>query len=399
MGKDYIIKELEELRRRALKEPFPRGSRMREKEKKMTLKLKKEINKEEQETYEEDDSPVLPPPDIVAYNELRSCADLFRMYTQGILKIQPEFQREIVWKPADQTRFIDSLVKELPIPSMCFSYDYKEQKWLVIDGLQRMATIIKFLSGENWKLSNLKDIDRKLAGRNATNFVDKNNPLHEYYTRVENLTLPITVIRCDYSKNDHMNYLFTIFHRLNAGGMRLNNQEIRNCIYSGAFNNLLKELDKYVPWMRLNKMKKGKSYRFTKQELTLRLFAFHDNYSNYQGRLASFLNNYMKENRKLSKGRLEKKKALFNQTVDIVFQRIFEGKVPPKLSVTVLEAVLVGVSFNIKHLESIPPKKAQILYQELLRHEEFTEEKLSEGLSGKPRVIGRIKAAKSIFAK
>ncbi len=102
----------------------------------------------EQSTFFEDDSSELPPPDIIAYNELRSCADLFRMHTQGILTIQPEFQREIVWKDPAQTRFIDSLVKQLPIPSMCFSLDYKTQKWQVIDGLQRMASIIRFLSAD-----------------------------------------------------------------------------------------------------------------------------------------------------------------------------------------------------------------------------------------------------------
>ena len=82
----------------------------------------------EVQTFQEDDSFELPPPDIIAYNELRSCADLFRMYKEGILEIQPEYQREIVWTDADQTRFIDSLVKQLPIPSMCFSLDYKSQK-------------------------------------------------------------------------------------------------------------------------------------------------------------------------------------------------------------------------------------------------------------------------------
>ena len=46
---------------------------------------------------------------------------------------------------------------------------------------------------------------------------------------VENVTLPITVLRCDYSKESHNNYLFTIFHRLNSGGKKLTNQEIRNC--------------------------------------------------------------------------------------------------------------------------------------------------------------------------
>ena len=103
-----------------------------------------DLDKLEQKTYQEDDSPEIPPPDIVAYNELRSCADLYRMKTEGILDIHPEFQREFVWKAPDQTRFIDSLIKQLPIPSMCFSLDFKAQKWQVIDGLQRMSTICKF---------------------------------------------------------------------------------------------------------------------------------------------------------------------------------------------------------------------------------------------------------------
>lgn len=62
----------------------------------------------ENESFYANDYTELPPSDIVAYNELRSCADLFRMKLQGILEIQPEFQRDIVWKGPDQTRFIDS---------------------------------------------------------------------------------------------------------------------------------------------------------------------------------------------------------------------------------------------------------------------------------------------------
>ena len=84
----------------------------------------------EARTLNEDDSAEIPPTDIVAYNELRSCADLHRMYEQGILEIQPDFQRDIVWKGPDQTRFIDSLIKQLPIPSMCFALDHKAQRWI-----------------------------------------------------------------------------------------------------------------------------------------------------------------------------------------------------------------------------------------------------------------------------
>jgi len=77
----------------------------------------------EQETFDDEGSYPIPPDDIVAYNELRSCADIFRLYTQKVLDIQPEFQRDIAWQPAAQTKFIDSLVKQLPIPSLCFAYD------------------------------------------------------------------------------------------------------------------------------------------------------------------------------------------------------------------------------------------------------------------------------------
>ena len=223
----------------------------------------------EEEAFVGDDNADLPPADIVAYNELRSCADLFRMHTQGSLVIQPEFQREIVWKSAAQTRFIDSLIKQLPIPSMCFGLDYKRQEWQVIDGLQRIWSIIQFLSGGNWKLSELKDIDPKISGQAASTFADQNSPLHAYYTRVENLTLPITVLRCDYSKKSHANYLFTIFHRLNTGAMKLNNQEIRNCIFSGPLNDLLRRLNRTPTWKRLNRMKSDVGYRFTKEEVGL----------------------------------------------------------------------------------------------------------------------------------
>ena len=76
---------------------------------------------EEQTFFEEDRDQPIPPENVVAYNELRSCADLHRMHASGKLEIQPDFQRDIVWKIEEQARFIDSLVKQLPIPSMCFS--------------------------------------------------------------------------------------------------------------------------------------------------------------------------------------------------------------------------------------------------------------------------------------
>ncbi|MCD4651206.1 MAG: DUF262 domain-containing protein [Candidatus Cloacimonetes bacterium] len=126
-----------------------------------------EDDQEENEDYNE-----VPPEDIVAYNELRSCADLLRMFEDEQLIIQPDFQRDIVWGNAMQTRLIDSLIKQLPIPSLCISYDYNTQKRYVIDGLQRIYSIVRFLSvdsGHNktepWILARLDDISETISGK------------------------------------------------------------------------------------------------------------------------------------------------------------------------------------------------------------------------------------------
>lgn len=356
------------------------------------------LKKWEIDTFVEDDDSELPPPEIIAYNELRSCADLFRMYTEGILDIQPSFQREIVWNEPQQSRFIDSLVKQLPIPSMCFSLDYKTQKWQVIDGLQRMWTIIRFLNGSDWTLSKLEDIDPVLAGQPVQKFSDRNSELNRYFKRVQNLTLPITVIRCDYSKDSHTNYLFMIFHRLNTGGEKLNNQEIRNCIFNGTFNQLLKTLNSNPSWKRLNRMKDVKGYRFVKEELILRFFAFHDGYQAYQGRLGRFLNKYMKDHRNPPDQFLKQKEDMFNRTVKLADNVIFEGTAPRDLSIAVLEGLLVGISLNLSHVESLPATRVKRLYQLLRDKPEFAEDKLKEGLAGKTRVIDRMEAAKSVFS-
>jgi len=69
---------------------------------------------EEKDSWQ-DDQNEQSPKEIIAYNELRSCADILRMYLNGQLKIQPDFQRDLVWSKPAQTRFVDSLTKQLPV--------------------------------------------------------------------------------------------------------------------------------------------------------------------------------------------------------------------------------------------------------------------------------------------
>ena len=312
-----------------------------------TLEEVETLENLENQSLFEDDNAVVPPSDIVAYNELRSCADLFRMYDQKILTINPDFQRDIVWKGPDQTRFIDSLIKALPIPSMCFAMDHKAQRWLVIDGLQRMSTVVRFLEGGDWILSALDDIEPEIAGKSVAAIRQKTSSLHHYYTRVENLSVPVTVLRCDFSKKSHMRYLFTIFHRLNTGGIKLNNQEIRNCIYGGAFNQLLRSCDKYPAWRNMNKMKDNMMYRFAKQEIILRFLALHERAESYDGHLASFLNNYMHDHQNDTPEFIGSKRSLFERTITCAWVKVFASKEPDKLSLTVMEALLVGIGSNV----------------------------------------------------
>ena len=351
---------------------------------------------EELDTYSEEDFEQVPPADIVAFNELRSCSDLVRLYKKGKLDIQPPFQREKVWRPKDYTRFIDSLIKQLPIPSMCFSLDYKTQKWQVIDGLQRMSSIIKFLKEENWRFSKLDDIDPRISGISSKIMQDESSDKYELYERVENLTLPITVLRCDLSKKAHNNYLFTIFHRLNTGGTKLNNQEIRNCIYSGSFNDKLKELNETDGWKTINNIKEDRQYRFATVELILRLFAFYDRLPDYKGKLARFLNEYMEDHKEPDEEFLNEKEVLFNNTVNIIVNSI-QPNLLHDLNLTVLEALIYGCAKNNDTLQGKQPEQITQAFNALKKAEEFSAESLKGGLAAKEKVQTRLNKAEEIM--
>lgn len=340
----------------------------------VTATFEPELPPAEASSFEEADSnePV-PPPDIIAYNEVRSCADLYRLFASGKMEIQPDFQREVVWKRDERARFIDSLVKQLPIPSMCFSLDPKSQRWKVIDGLQRMTSITDFLGPNEWRLAPLDDIHPLLRGRTNASLRSGDEAGIILYSSVENVTIPVTVIRCDYGKREHMRYLFTIFHRLNSGGVRLNNQEIRNCIYTGRFNNTLKQFDlENADWQVVKNRIWGSVSRFRSVEILLRVLAFSEELSTYVGNLADFLNNYMH-----SKAEIPQLQA------DVVGEKLAHatklarcalGDQPAgKLSLAIVEALLVGVLVNQGVLADVSAPAVHERFIRMLSMKPFSE--------------------------
>ena len=301
-------------------------------------------SKQIEELFEKsDDAQPVPPSDVVAYNELRSCADLVRMFTSGKLEIQPDFQRDVVWKEEEQARFIDSLVKQLPVPSMCFSLDYKSQKWKVIDGLQRMSSIIRFLGPSTWHIKPQPDIDPRLCDVTNAQLREGTEEQKRIYSQVEEVSIPITVIRCDYSKNSNMRYLFTIFYRLNSGGVRLTNQEMRNCIYSGPFNEMLKKLDKEnADWKMVKARIWGGMDRYRSVEVLLRVLAFSSSFESYDGNMAGFLNDYMHDNMNAANGDITKSEIALKRAITTT-KSALSGMSGGKRSLTLIEALMVGL--------------------------------------------------------
>jgi len=355
------------------------------------------IEQEEENSLSEADEAELPPSDIVAYSELRSCADLYRMYEEGFLELQPDFQREEVWRGTTKTRFIDSLVKQLPIPSLCFGYDYKTEKRQVIDGLQRITSIVRFLGPERWQLSRLDDIDPRISGASNEDFRRVGSELASFYRRVQNATLPITVLRCDFNKKSHQSYLFTIFHRLNTGGMKLNNQEIRNCIYQGSFNSLLRELAAESSFQKLLGFTPLDVKRFKVEELLLRFFAFNERIDEYRGRLAGFLNSYMSDHKDEAPDSIAEHRRLALAVLNCIVEKLPEVLAGRRRPLAIVEALLVGIARNIVRIEAAAPQQVAAAFDQMLADAEFSEDKLRGGLADSEKVRGRILAAETAF--
>ena len=354
------------------------------------------MSKDNYEEYSGSLPDTQPPKDVVAYNELRSCADLYRLHKEGILDIKPDFQRDVVWKFPVQTVFIDSLIKQLPIPSMCFSMDFNTQKWQVVDGLQRMNTIVSFLDDKEWRLSRRNDINSKISGRTNLDIKNGDDESAILYRRIQNLSLPVTVIRCDLTKENHTEYLFTIFHRLNSGGSRLNHQEIRNCIFSGPYNNFLRDLDQMPIWKIIKNLLPAKGARFRSIELILRFISLSINEDNYSGNMPAFLNNYMREQRYADQNYRDGIKHIFIESVTILLKAL-DKTVNLRINYTLIETALIGISFNLEDLSTANDVHLGQLLTKLANSYEISSDTVKTDSTATTNVKNRIAVAKKIF--
>lgn len=260
------------------------------------------------------------------------------MLDRGQLDLQPQFQREYVWalRPELPSRLIESLLLKIPIPPIYFG-NVRGGRLEVIDGQQRLTTLVKFVRNE-FALSKLQ----RMSSLNGKFFRDLTVEQQERILRE-----PIRSIEIDAAGNTELRY--EVFERLNRGSMALNEQELRNCVYRGPFNQLLAELEKDLAW---RKVKGGLiEPRFKEREIILRFFAFANRLPQYTGNLKSFLNEYMRQYAPRDEPGLKNHAVLFRQTMQNIYavfgthsarlyeinQRTNNGDWDSKFSVTALD--------------------------------------------------------------
>lgn len=163
-----------------------------------------------------------------------SIGELINLYDDDELDIHPEFQRVYRWSPEQKSQFIESILLGIPLPSI-FVAQRQDGIWDVVDGLQRISTILSFLgklkNEDNGFLEPLKlQATRYLPALEGKVWEDKNNPKNEIEIEIKRLfkreKIDIKIIKRE-SDNDTK---FELFQRLNTGGSALSEQEVRNCI-------------------------------------------------------------------------------------------------------------------------------------------------------------------------
>ena len=277
--------------------------------------------KGEEETYSDDSLY-----NITSFGTDLSYREIITMYEDGDLE-KPELQRKYVWTKNEASRFIDSILLGLPVPSI-FLAKTENDKRLIVDGYQRIMTVYDYMKrgvfgGDNkvFKLSNSENINVAWRGKTFSELTE------DQKRRIR--TSPIHAIVFEQKHPQDDTGMYQIFERINTSGRALKPQEIRNCVYHGKFNQFLFDLDKEKVWRKVIGSDNEDS-RMADVELILRFFAFVDilgreEMKQKQINLVKYLNVYMSQYSKISDDTIEEKKEQFLNTIGFLYDNIGEN--------------------------------------------------------------------------
>jgi len=226
----------------------------------------------------------------------------------------PEFQRGFVWSGPEKSRFIESLILGLPVPTVFLAIDSISKEYNIIDGQQRLKTLQSYLGGE-FSLSG-KSLSEELKGCYFSSDVAKSrNP--KVLSRVDSRALSdavlhAVVIRSELPEGtpdtEYSEAIIQIFKRLNTSGKPLQSQEIRASIFRGPLLSLLDGLNSLGVWRKLF----GNVHsRMKDVEAILRVLALYVQGEKYKSPMPRFLDSFMEEFRFSEDARLDELESKF----------------------------------------------------------------------------------------
>jgi Protein of unknown function DUF262/HNH endonuclease len=247
-------------------------------------------------------------------------------FKRGKLIVQPDFQRLFVWDAKKSSRLLESALLDIPLP-VIYLAEEKDGREFVIDGQQRLTSFFafidgKFPNGSDFKLTGLKAYP-ELNGKKYVELEDSYQDKLRYY-KIRTIT---------FSRDSDSKLKFDIFERLNTGAVSLNDQELRNCVYQGPYNKLLKKLSENPDFRYLMGLDEPEK-RMKDVEFVLRFAAFyHATYLKYTPPIKTFLNEDMEKYQLIGDVEAEQLEDAFKNSVTIVksllanhsFRRFYKG--------------------------------------------------------------------------
>ena len=226
--------------------------------------------------------------------------ELLDMSENGELNITPDYQRLFLWSEGQRSRFIESLLLEMPVPPI-FVIEENDGTYQLIDGLQRISSYLHMrakLSAPHLdppvmpgELLTLSDCDI-VPALNGLTFNDFPTALQ---IRLKRAFIRVEVVR----KETDPRFKYHMFKRLNTGGELLSAQQLRNCtirLLDSVFPDFIirmSELDDFEECT--NKMTPARKLSAFDQELVLRFFALKNRRARFKHEVTDFLTEYMEE--------------------------------------------------------------------------------------------------------
>ncbi|MCX6579449.1 MAG: DUF262 domain-containing protein [Candidatus Aminicenantes bacterium] len=354
--------------------------------------LKDDGDTQEEELYDNGTPYPLEMPREVEIRESKfSIFEWLRKLKEGKMLLTPDFQRHLVWKDDQRSRFIESILLNIPLPPLYVRED-KEGRYIIVDGQQRTSTLRDFEEGK-FKLSGLQ-ILKKLDGKS---FNDLDSGLK---ATIEDKQLSFYIIKLTVP----LPMIYEIFNRINTGGTQLTRQEIRNCIFLGRATRLLKKLSEQE-YFKLAIDYGISLKRMKDREAILRYLAFKIfNYDrDYKDDMDDFLGTTMKAINQMNEDETSALEKDFERVMKLTYEffgprnfRLPTEKSKGRINIALMESISYFFSIHPDQFLNHHKEKIKKNFDRLFGDRDFIESVI-RSTGGKGKVIKRFKTVQEIL--